>query len=105
MNLALSGLVFAAPEVQHVIIGVITRELIVREHHFNRCSVIEALNKIATFLYIRMGVEKRGDFGSVVYQGGTAADQLLFFCVVIIVVDLTAGVEVMVTIFQRGRIV
>ena len=104
MNLALSVLVFAAPEVQHVIIGVITREVIVGEHHFNRCSVIEAPNKSATFLGIRMGVEKRGDFGSVVLYGRTAADQLLFFCVVIIVVDLTAGVKVVVTIFQRGRI-
>ena len=105
MNLALSVLVFAAPEVHHVVVGVITRELIVGEHHFNRCSVIEALNKIATFLYIRMGVEKRGDFGSVVFQGGTAADQLLFFCVVVVVVNFAAGIEVMVAIFQRGRIV
>ena len=104
MHLALSGLVFAAPEVQHIVVGTIPCPLIIGEHHFNRRAVIKALNKIAAFLGIRMGVEKRGDFGSVVFQGGTAADQLLFFCVVVVVVNFAAGVEVMVAIFQRERI-
>jgi hypothetical protein len=105
MHLALSGWIFAAPEVQHILVGVIPRLLIVEEHHFNRCAVIELLNKIAAFLGIRMGVEKRGDFRSVVLQGRAAAEQLLLFCVVIIVVNFAAGVEVVVAILQWGRLV
>ena len=105
MHLALSGLVFAAPEVQHIVVGMIPCPLIIGEHHFNRRAVIKALNKIAAFLGIRMGVEKRGDFRSVVFQGRAAADQFLLFRVVVIVVDFAAGVEVVVAILQRGRIV
>ena len=88
-----------------VILGMKPCPLIIGEHHFNRRAVIKALNKNATLLNIRMGVEKRGDFCSVVFQGRAAADQLLFFRVVVIVVDLAAGVKVMVAFLQRRRLV
>ena len=76
---------------QHLIVGTVASTLVVGENLFDKGIVIEGLNKTATLSGIRMGVKKRGNFNSVIFQRVAAADQLLLFSVVVVVFRFSSG--------------
>ncbi len=76
---------------QHFIVGTVAGTLIVGEDLLDKGIVIEALNKTATLFGIRLGVKKRGNFNSVIFQSVAVADQLLFFSIVEVVFRFSSG--------------
>ncbi len=76
---------------QHLIVGTVAGTLIIGEDLLDKGIVIEGLNKTATLSGIRMGVKKRGNFSSMIFQSVAASDQLLLFSVVEVVFRFPSG--------------
>ena len=93
-NLFLTAEIRAAPEVQQIVIRLISHALSVLYEQLRIGVVEEGLNKITAFSIIRMLGEERGDFLSVVFQGVAGSQKLLLFLVLVEVRDVGAGIEV-----------
>ena len=85
---------------QHLIIGAVSRTLVIGENLLDKGIVLEALNETATLSGIRMGVKKRGNFSSVIFQSIAAADQLLLFSVVVVVFRFSSGFVIIRDVLQ-----
>ena len=92
---------------KYLIVGSVACTLVIGENLLDKCIVIEGFNKNATLSGIRMGVKKRGNFSSVIFQRIAAADQLLLFSVVEVIFCFSSGFviigDVLQPIHRSGR--
>ena len=82
------------PDREQIVIGTITDALSVIEDVFDVCVVKESLNEIAAFSLVRVGLKKRGNLFSVVFQRKAVAKQFLLCVRRVVIRYLAPGVKV-----------
>ena len=84
----------AVPDSKKVVIRAVSDAFTVIEDMFDVGVIKEGFNEIAALLAVRMGLKKRGDFFSVVFQRKTVAEEFVLLVRRVVIRKIVVGIKV-----------